>query len=263
MTEFNTSDKHYFQFTKPSHFNYLNSGIQVIYLVFLVAEIGVNWDGDLELVKSMMSKAKETGFDAIKFQAYNENMIKDHPLSKRLMKSAITKNNIENINTIAKSVGIEWFCTPMYPEAVDLLEPFVNKFKIRVADGRSLFENSSSKLINKILESDKEIIVSVEKNPKISKFSNNQKINWLYCVPKYPCSLSDLDFRDLNKFDGYSNHCRNILAPLIAVALGAEIIEVHVTSDKSKDFIDNPVSFDYSEQLELCTQIRNCEKIQI
>ena len=231
-------------------------------MVFVVAEIGVNWDGNLELAKQMMSVAKKSGSDAVKFQAFDYDIVKEHPESERLMKSAISKDNIDSINEISKEIGIEWFATPMYPDAVTLLEPYVKKFKVRVADGRSLFENSSSKLINKILESDKEIIVSVEKNPKISKFSNNQKINWLYCVPNYPCSLSDLDFRDLNKFDGYSNHCRNILAPLIAVALGAEIIEVHVTSDKSKDFIDNPVSFDYSEQLELCTQIRNCEKIK-
>ena len=231
-------------------------------MVFLVAEIGVNWDGDFELVKEMMSKAKENGFDAVKFQAYNENMIKEHPLSKRLMKSAISKNNIEDINNLAKSVGIEWFCTPMYLEAVNLLEPFVNRFKIRVSDGRTLIDNNPSNLVNQILQSNKEIIVSVEKPPQTSILSNNSKIKWLYCVPKYPCSLSDLDFKDFKKFNGYSNHCRDILAPLTAVALGADIIEVHVTSNKSKDFIDNPVSFDYSEQLELCTQIRNCEKIQ-
>lgn len=234
----------------------------MIYLVFLVAEIGVNWDGDFDLAKEMMFKAKKAGFDAVKFQAYNESMIKEHPLRKRLMKSAITKDNIENIHAFAKSVGIEWFCTPMYLEAVNLLEPFVNKFKIRVSDGRTLTENNPSKLVNKILRSDKEIIVSVETNPKNNKFSDNQKINWLYCVPKYPCPFSELDFRNFNNFDGYSNHCPNIVAPLTAVALGAKIIEVHVTSDKSKDFIDNPVSFDYLEQLELCNHIRNCEKIK-
>ena len=65
----------------------------------------------------------------------------------------------------------------------------------------------------------------------------------------------------MNDFNGYSNHCPNILAPVVAVILGAKIIEVHVTSDKKKNFIDNPVSFDFIELKEMVSQIRNCEKI--
>ena len=64
----------------------------------------------------------------------------------------------------------------------------------------------------------------------------------------------------MNDFDGYSNHCPNILAPVTAVMLGANIIEVHITSDKEKNFIDNPVSFDYNELEQMVNQIRNCEK---
>jgi len=216
-------------------------------MVFVVAEIGVNWDGDFELVREMMIQSKKSGCEAVKFQAYNYEIVKDHPENQRLMKATISKDNIDKIDKIAKEVGIEWFATPMYPDAVNLLEPYVNKFKIRVADGRTLFENKTSEIINRIINTKKDVIISVEKNPNKIPLYKNNNITWLYCVSKYPCEFSDLDFSDINYFNGYSNHCPHFLAPLTAVILGAQTIEVHITSDKSKDFIDNNVSFDYNE----------------
>ena len=116
-------------------------------LVFLVAEIGVNWDGNIELASNMMQSAKNIGFDAVKFQSFNESIIGEHPEKNRLLKSSITKYNIEYIATAAHSVGIEWFCTPMFPEAVDLLDPYVSRFKIRVPDGKPLLQNNTSVLL--------------------------------------------------------------------------------------------------------------------
>ena len=230
-------------------------------MTFVVAEIGVNWDGDFELAKEMMSNAKEPGCNAVKFQSFEQSMVKNHPEASRLIKTSISKSNVETINELSKSVGIEWFCTPMYPAAVDILEPFVKRFKIRVADGRPLLENKSSELFEKILKTEKEIIISSEKTPKGTKFYDIPKIHWLYCVSKYPCELTDLDFRNINDFEGYSNHCPNLVAPLTAVALDIKILEVHITSDKSKNYADNNVSFDYNELKDLLRSIRQIEKI--
>jgi len=65
----------------------------------------------------------------------------------------------------------------------------------------------------------------------------------------------------LSDFDGYSNHCPDIIAPLTSATLGAKIIEVHITPDKSKSFVDNPVSFDYQELTSLVDNLRKIEKI--
>ena len=225
-------------------------------MVYVIAEIGVNWDGDYALLENMMLKVKEADCDAVKFQAFNEKIVKDHPEKNRLLKSAIAKNNIEKINDLAKSVGIEWFCTPMYPEAVDILNPFVERFKVREFDGRPLLNNKTSELLEKLFDTDKEIIISSQVSPRKSKYYKHPKIRWLYVVSKYPCKFSDLHFEYFDEFDGYSNHCPEIRAPLTAVNLGAKIIEIHFTSDKSKNFIDNNVSFDYAEIKELVNLIR-------
>ena len=228
---------------------------------FIIAEIGVNWDGDFNLVKEMMKEAKKSGCNAVKFQAYNEEIIKEHPQSARLMKSAITESNVQKINEIAQSVGIEWFCTPMYPDAVDFLNPYVKRFKIRWFDGKKIINDETSDIMKKVLETKKEVMISSDRSPKNSKFYNKPNIKWLYCIPKYPCALEDFDFTKINDFDGFSNHCPHFLAPLSAARLGAKIIEVHITSDKTKEFFDNNVSFDYDELMELVKMIRLSEKM--
>ena len=167
-------------------------------LIRIVAEIGVNWDGDLEAVKHMMQSSKDVGCNYVKFQAFNEDVIKEHPEKERLMKATITSKNIEEINSISKLVGIEWFCTPMYEEAVDFLDPYVNRYKIRVADGRSLITNKPSKLVNRVLDTRKEVIVSAESNPTQSIQYDNSDIKWLYGVSKNPCTFEDLYYENID-----------------------------------------------------------------
>jgi len=153
-------------------------------MVFVVGEIGVNWDGNFELAKEIMQNAKNVGCNAVKFQSYNEDIIKNHPEKLRLINATICEDNIDTIIDLSKEVGIEWFCTPMYLEAVDLLNPYVKRFKMREVDSRDLLENKSTKLFEKLLDTNKEIIISSQKSPKTSKFYNNSQLKGLYCVPK-------------------------------------------------------------------------------
>ena len=209
----------------------------------------------------MMRDAKNAGCDAVKLQAFDEKIVSEHPQKNRLLKSSVSRNNIEQIDSISKKIGIEWYCTPMYPDAIDFLDPFVKRYKIRYNDSLPLHENRTTSLISKALETEKQIIVSTQKNPKQLELYNNNNVKWLYVVPKYPCSIDELDFSNFSDFDGFSNHCIHFLAPLSAVILGAKMIEIHVTSNKTKDFVDNPVSFDTTETEELITLIRRAEKI--
>lgn len=229
---------------------------------FIIAEIGVNWDGDYELAKKLIKIAKTSGCNAVKFQSFNEEIVKEHPESTRLLKSSISEHNINEINKLAKSERIEWFCTPMYLEAIDLLEPYVKRFKIREFDGRALINNQTTLLFEKLLDTKKEIIVSSNKSPRSSKYFDHPNLKWLYCVPKYPCNLEDLDFSNLSDFNGYSNHSDKTIAPITAAILGAKIIEIHITTDKMQDYADNNVSFEEFELKEIVDKIRLSEIIK-
>ena len=230
-----------------------------LYMVFVVAEIGVNWDGNFETAKNMMKNAKSSGCNAVKFQSFDEEIIKNHPQKSRLIKSAISKNNIEDIDQLSKEIEIEWFCTPMTVEAVTLLNPYVKRFKIRELDGKELLENNITKLFESVLETGKPIMISSKENPKNSKFCNHPQIQWLYCIPKYPCSIEDINFDEISYFDGFSNHCPETIAPINAVNSGAQIVEIHITDDKSKDYFDNNVSFDYTDLNEIMKVIHSTE----
>ena len=69
-------------------------------LTFIVAEIGVNWNGDAILLENMIENAKKAGCNAVKFQSFDEKIVKDHPQSSHLLKSSVSKSNIELINLI-------------------------------------------------------------------------------------------------------------------------------------------------------------------
>ena len=230
-------------------------------MVFLIGEIGVNWDGNLNIARELMICAKENNLNAVKFQSFSQEIIKEHPLWQRLLRSSISAENIQQIDDLSREVGIEWFATPMYVEAVSLLDPYVKRFKIREFDARILAQNKISELIDNILQTKKDVIISSQSLPS-ELGSYPGRIDWLYCVPKYPCLLEDIDFTNLDLFNGFSNHCQNIIAPLSAAILGAKIIEIHITLDKQRDFIDNNVSFAPNELSQLTSLILSSEKIK-
>ena len=130
-------------------------------MVFVVAEIGVNWNGDFDLLEQMMLKSKESGCNSIKLQAFNEKIVEKHPEKFRLMKTTVDSSNIEEIDSIAKKIGIEWFCTPMYKEAVEFLNPFVNRFKIRNSDALDYLKNGKSELVEAVIKTKKIVYASV------------------------------------------------------------------------------------------------------
>ena len=134
-------------------------------MVFITAEIGVNWEGDFILLEKMMRDAKNAGCDAVKLQAFNEKIVSEHPKKSRLLKSSVSRDNIEQINSISKKMNIEWYCTPMYPDAIDFLDSFVKRYKIRYSDSLPLHENKTTPLISKALETEKQIIVSTQRSP--------------------------------------------------------------------------------------------------
>jgi N,N'-diacetyllegionaminate synthase len=232
-------------------------------MVFIIAEIGVNWDGDFELAKEMIVNAKNAGCSAVKFQSFTEELIKNHPEKSRLIKSSIDGTNINEISEITKKNNIEFLCTPMYPHAVNIIEPFVKKFKIREYDSRKIFDGEESEIFENVIKTNKEILMSCHKSPKSLPCYGNHKIKYLYCVPKYPTSLEELDFIKISDFDGYSNHSPEIIAPLTAVILGTKIIEIHVTNNKNENYIDNNVSLDFNELKVLIQMFEKVSKIKI
>ena len=100
-------------------------------MVFIVAELGANWGGNLDTLDLMAIRCARAGVSAIKLQALSPELLDRHPEWNWYRDASVTKDNIKAIDEHIKVCGLEWFATPCYPEAVELLDPYVKRYKIR------------------------------------------------------------------------------------------------------------------------------------
>ena len=195
--------------------------------MIFIAEIGMNYNANFNLIYELIKQAKNAGANICKFQ-----------LGWRDKPGEINELNIDKVNKIihwCNHFNVEPLFSIISENAYQIFKK-TNLQKIKIAS-RSLVDNFD--LVKNIVEenSDKEIYMSLGMwDSKKKPFSNNN-IKYLYCVSKYPTFLDDLknfpkNFNE-DSFFGYSDHCIGIENCLIAITRGAKIIEKHFTLDKS------------------------------
>ena len=230
-------------------------------MVLIVAEVGVNFKNTRE-AEAMIGLAKRAGADAVKFQVYNkENLYKvfpggdvlRDPKCEQLMKIMLDKDKLQHLKNVADGAGIEFFATPMFPEAVDWLNEIgVCRFKIRYVD------RDNKELITKVINTEKQVIVSCDFVDPNRTWTFIDNVSLMYCIPEYPPKRVELP-QNFRVFTGYSNHYPSIVPPLTAAARGAKILEVHV-KQKGTEPIDGAVSITFEELTELVRLVRGMEK---
>ena len=238
-------------------------------MTFIIAECGVNFTMFAEAV-AMMAEAKSAGANYVKFQIYDhDNLCKvsggeveRNPHYDELMEIQIDEARMRALKDQADKIGIEIFATPMYLEAVDMLEAVgVKQYKIRYADRYNI------KLLEAVQATGKPIILSCDWNFVVNKppiVKNNQdKFTLIYCIPEYPPDIAKFKESPATyttcPLKGYSNHYPSIMPPLMTAVRGAEIIEVHVKLNGTHP-IDDAVSIDMTELAELCRMVRKLEE---
>ncbi|NWJ29652.1 N-acetylneuraminate synthase family protein [Marine Group I thaumarchaeote] len=236
----------------------------------IVAEIGSNWEGSITKAKKIVKECKISGADAVKFQMWRGSDLysKKHPNWNEIIKAELSFSQARQIKKYSDSLGIEFFCSVFYPEAVEFLDS-INVKCFKVASRTCLMKDLYSKeTLMKKAETKKLIIVSMgmggNKNTIKRIFSKNPTI-FCYCVSEYPLKLSKINWKDAIKFDGFSDHTLGITAPIIFTILKNQmnakriIIEKHV---KSKNSIgpDASTSIDTDELKIMINQIRFFEK---
>lgn len=237
-------------------------------MVLIAAEIGVNFRTLSEAIK-MIGLAKDAGADAVKFQVFREQNIKGHPREAEMLDISIELPFLKELKKTADGCNIYFFATPMYLEAVDMLDEIgVNWYKIRYAD------RNNERLISRVIQTGKEILLSCDREyvdkldadhePR-SVWLNLRPFHFIYCIPEYPPKIIELPVNfTMKNWYGYSNHYPSIIAPLAAAARCAEYIEVHVKQDKyPKGYkpIDDAVSITFSDLKILVRLIRQMESV--
>jgi len=256
--------------------------------IFLIAEIGVNHNGDMHLAKRMIDAAKSCGADAVKFQTFTAEALVSQGTPKvryqesttspeethyeMIQKLELKRDDHFLLKTYCEEVGIEFLSTPYDIASAKFLHEELDV---------SLFKTASADIVDLplhqyIASTGKHSIVSVgmatlgEIEDVVSVYRNlgSQNLTLLHCVSNYPCADESLNLNVMttlrNAFQlqvGYSDHSVGFEAAVLSVALGATIIEKHFTLDKKLPGPDHLASSTPEEFALLKDAIRRAEKM--
>ena len=254
----------------------------------IIAEAGVNHNGEIELAKKLIEGAAMAGADLVKFQTFSAEKIVTRNAPKAgyqldfsntsesqfemLQKLELGKGVLEKLIQHAEKCGIKLFSTGFDAESVDMLVELGQEI-LKIPSGEitnlPLLQHIGKKNMRVILSTGMSDLNEVGNALKILENAGTarEKITILHCTSSYPAPIEDINLmamhsmRDAFKVTtGYSDHSAGIEVAIAAVALGAKVIEKHFTLDKSLPGPDHKASLDLAELKELVVAIRNIEK---
>jgi len=209
--------------------------------MLIVAEIGQNHCGDMDLAKKLIRLAKENGADLVKFQLYDSLK-----LYGEYQETELTREQAFDLFNFGQETGIEVFFSVFDVERVRWCEEMgVKRYKVANRD-------IDDSLKREIRLTKKPVIVSIGILRTVPQYDWANRASFLYCVPKYPTELGELHFKQINfsVYSGFSDHTVGLDAARVALARGARIIEKHFAIDHNTG-VDAPWSMTPDELKEL------------
>lgn len=256
--------------------------------VIIIAEAGVNHNGNYELAKQLVIKAKEAGVDYVKFQTAKPELV----ISKYAEMAEYQKANIGKVESqlemckkihlkledykplkvFCEEVGVKFISTPFDLVSIDVLEELDMDFW-KVPSG----EVTNYPYLVKIAKTHRPVVMSTGMcevdevraavNVLIENGLTRDQISLLHCNTEYPTPFQDVNLtamidlaNELGLSVGYSDHTVGIEVPIAAVAMGARVIEKHFTLDHNMEGPDHKASLEPDELKKMVDSIRNIEK---
>lgn len=259
-----------------------NNKIEFNNSTFIIAEIGVNHNGSVELAKNMIKSASECGVDAVKFQTfqseelvtktaekaeYQQKNTSDKSQFEMLKKLELSFEDFKELKEYALKHDVLFLSSPFDKKSVDILEELdVPAYKLGSG------ELTNFDLIDYLQKTGKPIIFSTgmatldEIKDTYGFIHDKNKIIFLHCITGYPTSFEEANLNfiktlksELDVPIGFSDHSPGIELPIAAVALGACVIEKHFTIDKNLKGPDHKASLNPIEFKAMVDAIRNVE----
>lgn len=254
--------------------------------VYIIAEAGVNHNGNLDLAKRLVDKAKEAEANCIKFQTFvSSNLVSknadkaeyqrlqtdtEESQLEMLRKLELSFEDFTELSKYCKAKEIEFVSTAFDLESID----FLNQLDIpfwKIPSG----EITNLPYLIRIAEINKPIVMStgmstiIEVEDAIEVLNNNgaTDITILHCTTEYPTPYGEVNLKAMKtlkeRFNvnvGYSDHTKGIEIPIAAVAMGARVIEKHFTLDRNMEGPDHKASLEPDELKAMVDAIRNVER---
>ena len=242
--------------------------------VFVIAEAGVNHNGDIALALRLCDAALQSGADAVKFQtfraedlvvrgaptaAYQRRQTGDHDQFAMLQRLELSQQQHQRIKAHCDAIGIEFFSTPFSVAAVAMLVGLGGR-RLKMSSGelthRALIEHAARTGLPLLLSTGMGTMAEIGEAVQWTRDARGHLlgVSVLHCTSAYPAPDQALNLRamvsmarDLGLPVGYSDHSLGIEAPMAAVALGATVIEKHLTLDRSMPGPDHSASLETEE----------------
>jgi len=250
--------------------------------VFIIAEIGVNHNGDINLAKKMIKEAAKTGVNAVKFQTfiaediltenarkakYQEKNTTEHSQLEMIKTLELSEDDFIELSEYADSNNVLFLSSPFDLKSVDLLDK-LNVPGFKIGSG----ELNNFELLEHIESKGKPIIISTgmatleEIQETYDFITNKDKLIILHCITGYPSKIEDANLKfittlksNFNVPIGFSDHSCGIELAIASIGLGACVIEKHFTTDKTLEGPDHEASLEPDEFKVMVDAIRNVE----
>ena len=253
---------------------------------FIIAEAGVNHNGDIDIAHKLIDAAKLAGADAVKFQSFKAEALVTSDSKKADYQLKTTNGDNSQLSMLKKlelstleqaqlkkhcdDKGILYLCTPYEHESADLLEQIgVDAYKIASTDTSNIpfLRYLAKKGIPVLLSTGMSDLGDVEKSVnELKTHGLAGKIIILQCTSEYPAPIEDINLLSMKTMGtafncpvGFSDHTPGLGASPWAVAAGACVIEKHFTLDKNMEGPDHKASINPDEMKELVRTVRNVE----
>jgi sialic acid synthase SpsE len=237
---------------------------------FIIAEAGINHNGDFATALKMIDLAKEAGASAIKFQTYvtEKRVAKDNPVFDILKKCELSFDEQTELKKHADNIGILFFSTPFDTDSVHFLKTIgVSLFKI------ASFDLVNEQLLSEVVATKLPVIISrgMANTTEIDRAldilqAGQTKFALLHCISSYPAAKEVVNLKAITSLReryhcivGYSDHTLDLDASVYSVVLGAKVVEKHFTLDRAMVGPDHAMSVDPEELKLLCQKIREAE----
>ena len=255
----------------------------------IIAEAGVNHNGNLKIAKKLIDAAKKCGADYVKFQTFDPNLITTPqsdlaPYQKKiklgetkqikmLQKLSLTNDNFQELYLYCKKKKIKFLSSPFDIESINFLKNRIKMDFYKVPSGEINnypYLKFLGKLNKKILLSTgmsklKEINFALR--TLVNSGTKRNNITIMHCISDYPTNIKDVNLKfietlkKISKNVGFSDHTMGNLPAILAVALKAKIIEKHFTLNKKMKGPDHAMSLDINEFKTFVKKIRDAEII--
>jgi sialic acid synthase SpsE len=246
---------------------------------YIIAELGSNHNGDMDIARQLIDSAKMAGADCVKFQSWSKDTIfskikyeenhfladdyrnrDDYTLEGIVDKFAITETQLVEMSDYCKMVGIDFTSTPFSKKEVDFL---VDQLKVGFVKIASMDLNNYQ-FLDYIAHKGKPIVLStglsnlseIDKAVRTIENAGNKQLIILHCVAIYPPEDCQINLNNLDSLStiypypiGFSDHTLGTCIPLASVAKGACIVEKHFTLDKEMFGWDHKVSANEEDML--------------